>query len=379
MNPLGLVIRNLRVRSVRSALTLIGILVATASMVIFLSFGEGMRRAVGDQIAQSGAPVQLIPAGQEGIGSGMPEVPAEVLPKLDGLADELGIRRVIPTAILFRAGADPLNSFIFQGIPADIRPDEIYLGLEIAAGEMKLDPGEAVVGYRVAQRHELEIGSPLRLSQEQQVRVAGILAESNGLGDSLIFVPIDIVQSALGTQNATLVMLQLEPGADPEKVAERIEAEIPEVQAQTSGDLLFYAGNILQIVNIVQFGISFVALVVGGLLVANTVLMNVYERFAEFGIMRAMGAKQGFVFRLVLLESLMLAVVGGVFGSLGAYLASIVMNAYTIAQIGIPLSAVTPRLVLFAFLVSLALGVLSGLLPARTASKIPVVEALGRV
>jgi putative ABC transport system permease protein len=113
--------------------------------------------------------------------------------------------------------------------------------------------------------------------------------------------------------------------------------------------------------------------------VANTVLMNVYERFAEFGIMRAMGAKQGFVFRLVLLESLMLAVVGGVFGSLGAYLASIGMNAYTIAQIGIPLSAVTPRLVLFAFLVSLALGVLSGLLPARTASKIPVVEALGRV
>ena len=244
---------------------------------------------------------------------------------------------------------------------------------------MKLGPGEAVVGYRVAQRHELEIGSPLRLSQEQQVRVAGILAESNGLGDSLIFVPIDIVQSALGTQNATLVMLQLEPGADPEVVAERIEAEIPEVQAQTSGDLLFYAGNILQIVNIVQFGISFVALVVGGLLVANTVLMNVYERFAEFGIMRAMGAKQGFVFRLVLLESLMLAVVGGVFGSLGAYLASIGMNAYTIAQIGIPLSAVTPRLVLFAFLVSLALGVLSGLLPARTASKIPVVEALGRV
>jgi putative ABC transport system permease protein len=119
--------------------------------------------------------------------------------------------------------------------------------------------------------------------------------------------------------------------------------------------------------------------VVGGLLVANTVMMSVYERIREFGVMRALGARRGFIFRLVLLEALLLALLGGSVGVALGGLGSAAVNLYTTKEVGLALSALTPRLGLFSLGVALVLGLSAGLLPARTASRIPVVEALGRV
>lgn len=95
--------------------------------------------------------------------------------------------------------------------------------------------------------------------------------------------------------------------------------------------------------------------------------------------MRALGARRGFIFRLVLLEALLLALLGGALGLGLGGLASLLINLYTLDQVGLALSAVTPRLGLFALGVALGLGLLAGLLPAYNASRIPVVEALGRV
>jgi len=135
----------------------------------------------------------------------------------------------------------------------------------------------------------------------------------------------------------------------------------------------------LRISDLVRFGISLVALTVGGLLVANTVMMSVYERIREFGVMRALGARRGFIFRLVLLEALLLALMGGLLGLGVGSLASSAINLYTLDQVGLALSAVTARLSLFALGIALLLGLTAGLLPAYNASRIPVVEALGRV
>jgi len=151
------------------------------------------------------------------------------------------------------------------------------------------------------------------------------------------------------------------------------------VKAQTASEVMRFAERALRISDLVRFGISLVALTVGGLLVANTVMMSVYERIREFGVMRALGAKRGFIFRLVLLEALLLALMGGLLGLGVGSLASSAINLYTLDQVGLALSAVTARLSLFALGIALLLGLTAGLLPAYNASRIPVVEALGRV
>jgi len=236
-----------------------------------------------------------------------------------------------------------------------------------------------VVGSRLAERNQLSLGKVLRLSPRVSLRVEGILKGSGGLSDNIIFVPASVVQEVLGTRNYTAAAVGVSAGFTADQVAEAIKARIAGVSAQTTGDVMRFAERAVRISDLVRFGISLVALIVGGLLVANTVMMSVYERIREFGLMRALGAKQGFIFGLVLLEALLLGVVGGLLGLALGQAASGLVNWYTGREVGVALSAVTIRLASFALLVAVVLGLLAGFLPARTASRLKVVEALGRL
>ncbi|BBL83134.1 ABC transporter permease [Thermus thermophilus] len=375
-----LVLRNLLARPVRSLLTLLGVLVATASMVLFLSFGEGLRRALFQELSRVGPAIQVVPEGTEGFVFGaLPEIPPETLKALEEAGKALGVRAVVPTLFLTRGGFDPSTSFFFQGLPEGTPPDLLYPGLKAKEGRLIPSEKGAVLGAKVAERSGLALGSVLRLTPRLELRVEGVLEATGGLADNLIFVPLRAIQEALGTENVTAVLVALSPGQKAEAVARALEEAVPGVKAQTTSEVMRFAERALRISDLVRFGISLVALVVGGLLVANTVTMSVYERVREFGVMRALGARRGFIFRLVLLEALLIALLGGALGlGLGA-LGAFAINLYTLDQVGLALSAVTPRLALFALGVALGLGLLAGLLPAYHASRIPVVEALGRV
>lgn len=379
MEVLALVYRNLRARPVRSLLTLLGIVVATASMVLFMSFGEGLRRALGTELASVGPALLVLPEGAEAFSPGYPELSPEVVQKLEAMAKELGITQIIPTMVFVRGGFDPSSSFAFQGLPQGVSPKELYPNLKLAQGSWLPGTDGAVVGETIAQRNNLGLGKTLRLSPQVSLKVVGVLERSGAIADNVIYVPIEAVRAVLGTTNYSSILLSIRSDRRAEAVAEAVEARIPGIDAQTAGDVLRFAERAVRISDLVRFGISLVALVVGGLLVANTVMMSVYERIREFGLMRAIGARQGFIFGVVLLEALLLGLAGGLLGVVLGQLASLAVNGYTLKEVGLALSAVTPRLALFALLVALTLGLLAGALPARTASRIPVVEALGRV
>ncbi|MER3444831.1 MAG: ABC transporter permease [Meiothermus sp.] len=379
MEVLALVYRNLRARPVRSLLTLLGIVVATASMVLFMSFGEGLRKALGAELSSVGPALLVLPEGVEAFSAGYPELRPEVVGQLEALAGELGVTKVIPSAVFVRGGFDPTSSFAFQGLPQGVGPKDLYPNLEVAEGVVTPGKGGAVVGGTIAERNKLGLGKTLRLSPEVSLKVVGVLERAGGIADSVIYVPIEAIHEVLGTKNYTSVLLSIRDDRRAEEVAAAIEARIPGVDAQTAGDVLRFAERAVRISDLVRFGISLVALLVGGLLVANTVMMSVYERIREFGLMRAIGARRRFIFGLVLLEALLLGLVGGLLGLLLGQGASFAVNWYTVREVGLALSSVTPRLALFALLVALGLGLLAGVLPARTASRIPVVEALGRV
>lgn len=103
-----LVLRNLLARPVRSLLTLLGVLVATASMVLFLSFGEGLRRALFQELSRVGPAIQVVPEGAEGFVFGaLPEIPPETLKALEEAGKALGVRAVVPTLFLTRGALTP--------------------------------------------------------------------------------------------------------------------------------------------------------------------------------------------------------------------------------------------------------------------------------
>ncbi|QBY07371.1 ABC transporter permease (plasmid) [Deinococcus metallilatus] len=130
--------------------------------------------------------------------------------------------------------------------------------------------------------------------------------------------------------------------------------------------------------NAVGLRLSLVSLLVGGLTALNTVTMGVIERTREFGTLRAIGARPAFLRALVLTESLLLALLGGAAGMLLGLVGAWGVNLYTQNLAGIDAATVTPRLAVLSAGVSLLLGLLAGLRPARAEGRLTVSGALRR-
>jgi putative ABC transport system permease protein len=378
--------RGLMRRPVRTALTVLGIVVAVASMVVFLSLGEGFRRALGAEIGNIGPNVQITLPGSDSsslFGSPIPEVPQATVPRLQGIAQEFGITKVIPYLATVR-GSITGSGFAIIGYPFDqVTLTDVYPNIKLASGRwfQPSDEGQlvVVVGSQAAKTSNLQLGDELRLSRTQRYKVIGLLARGEGLTDSAVFAPLKSLSNTLAVEKYTGVALQLRDPADSRKVADAINARFgDELLAQTQGDVVKVLDRAISIGDAFRLGISLISIIVGGLAVANTVMMGVYERTREFGVIRAIGGQPNFVFQVVLLESLLMAIIGGAGGIVVGWLGTIAVNFAVRDLISVQIASVTFRLVLIAVGVATVLGLVSGLLPARNASRLAITQALGR-
>lgn len=192
-------------------------------------------------------------------------------------------------------------------------------------------------------------------------------------------LPLTSLQTALDLRDrVTLLAVSLTNPARAAEVAETLSERYPDYGFQTRGEVLEVLERGVRVSDVVRLGISAIALIVGAIAVANTVLMSVFERTREFGVVRALGAKPRFLFGLVLAESVLLSLVGAAFGVLLGRLGIWVVNAISADLIGLEVAALTLRLGLFAVAIAFAMGLLSGLLPAARAARIPIAVAMAR-
>lgn len=375
-------------RPVRTLLTALGLAVALGSMLIFLSLGEGLRGVFRAELGTVGPDLQVARtrAGQT-ILPPMDLDPA-VVGELRRLSPGLGIEAVTPVAASLRQSLDPAQSAVFYGLPAGGGIGALFPGVQVARGRL-LEPGDAgkdvaVLGARGAQNLGLGLGDTLELSRRGRARVIGVLAPQSALTDTFTFLPLEAVQRAFGAgDRLSLVAVKLRNPADADRVAAALAGE-PQIgglglETSTRADVVGGVGRLLSSADILSVCLSVIALIVGGLAVVNTVLMGVHERTREFGTLRAIGARPAFVRSLVLTETLLLSALGGVLGLGLARLGVRGVNLYTQNLAGINGAALTPRLVVVGLLVALALGLLAGLWPARSAGRVTVADALGRI
>jgi putative ABC transport system permease protein len=380
-----LALSSLTLRPLRTFLTALGIAVAVGSMVIFLSLGEGLRKAFTEQLGSIGPDLQVSfgPFDATASLSSLPELPLSYKTEIEQDAAQYGITKVTPLLFHLRSGLSTTSAFIFQGIPPDEDVNSIYYDFEMVEGR-GLDANDvtanvAVIGEQVAERNRLALGDTLRLNRSSSFTVVGIAKSGGGLIDNAILVPLASLQAAIGiTDRVTFFALDLADPSRTEAVKEQLSARYPDLGFQTRGDVLSVAERGIRISDVVRLGISVIALIVGAIAVANTMMMSVFERTREFGVVRAIGAKPGFLFRLVLLEAILLSVVGAIAGVILGRLGMIVVNNIANNLIGLEVAALTLRLVLFAVAVALFMGLLSGLLPAFRASRIPIAVAMAR-
>ena len=353
-------------------------------MVIFLSLGEGLRQAFTEQIGSIGPDLQVSfgPFDATTSLTSIPELPlsyVETLRETGGY----GITGVVPLLFHVRGGFSPSSSFVFQGVPPGEDVGDIYYNFQVLEGRA-LDAddetaGVAVIGQQVAQRSNLEIGETLRLNSRNSFDIVGIAESEGGLIDNAILVPLKSLQEAIGiVDKVTFLALDLDQPGAAAATAEQLAADFPELGFQTRGDVLGVVEQGIRVTDVVRLGISAIALIVGAIAVANTMLMSVFERTKEFGVVRAMGAKPGFLFRLVLTEAVLLSLVGAVGGVILGRLGMVIVNNIARDLIGLNVAALTLRLLVFSVAVAFTMGLLSGLLPAFRAARIPVAVAMAR-
>ena len=379
-----LAVNALRLRPVRTTLTALGIAVAVAATIIFLSLGEGVRQIWTQEIGSVGPDLQVSygPFDASSVTT-VPELPLSYRDTLEARADEFGITRVTPLLFHVRGGLNMSQSFVFQGLPAGTPIEQVYVGFEVVKGRLLTSDDRgmpvALVGQAAAERNGLDIGDSLRLNPGNSFEIVGIADSASGLIGAAVMVPLTTLQRALGmTDRVSFMALDLTEPGQADATSERLAVAFPDLGFQTRAEVLGVIEEGIRVADVLRLGISSIALIVGALAVANTMIMSVSERIREFGLVRAVGAKPRFLFRLVLLEAVLLSVVGAALGLGIGRLGIVIVNQVGQSLLGFDVAVLSLRLAGFAVALAIVIGLFSGLAPAARAARIPVAVAVAR-
>ncbi|HLF53948.1 MAG TPA: FtsX-like permease family protein, partial [Candidatus Nanoarchaeia archaeon] len=217
-----------------------------------------------------------------------------------------------------------------------------------------------------------------------EFKIIGILKETgNSQDDNQINIPLDTAREIFDKPNdVDVIIAQVKSPDDIPLLQEKIERELESerddtnFQVVTATQILEQINQVLGIIQFVLVGIAAISLIVGGIGIMNSMYTSVLERTKDIGIMKAIGAKNLDIFEIFLIESGLIGLVGGLFGTiLGSVIALIIgqfsKNAGFLLNIKIEFLVLVFGL-LFAFIV----GMLSGVLPAMQAARLKPADAL---
>jgi putative ABC transport system permease protein len=220
-----------------------------------------------------------------------------------------------------------------------------------------------------------DIGDMIRISR-QQYRIAGVYRSGVVFFDGAISMPLAELQKISHKEGqVTSFQVDVRPGVDPAATADRLEREIDGIVAIASVDQYKRVDQGYEIMKTMNKEVSLMAILIGSIIVANTMWMSVNERTKEIGVLRAVGWSKRAVVGMIIIESAGVSLLAWIIGGPGGIgLAELTKYLPMSAQFLDPVLDLTSFAV--ALVVAIVLGVLGGALPAWRAARISPVEAL---
>jgi putative ABC transport system permease protein len=364
----------------RSFLTMLGIIIGVASVIILISIGQGSGQQVESQINQLGTnliTLNVFDTGLkdeevkelqdiEGVELSSPSVSGRVFVKKDKTSGEVS---VTGTKEAYK----------------EIRDLNIQEGRFITDIDLEYNQKVAVLGSETATTYfgaSSPVGEKIQI-QGVSYKVIGVLASKGTSlgqsGDDIIILPLGTAQKLLGSDGISTVLLQAKSENDMAAVKMLAQVQLSllypgetdSYSVTTQQDLMETVGSVTETMTLMLAGIAGISLLVGGIGIMNIMLVSVSERTKEIGIRKAIGAKRIDILWQFLIEAVSLSACGGVIGVLIGVSGSKVLSltAGMTVEYSIPVMAM-------AFLFSLIVGVIFGVIPANKASKLHPIQAL---
>ena len=394
-------LRNIWRRKLRSALTISGIVIGVFALTTMGALAENFNALIDGGVQYFGGSVQVGPPDGQA---------ANLLPmtKIDDIKQVQGVQAAFAGySFTAKPGGTLVVSF---GVPDTIvaadpaENDYSALKLTYSSGRpvSASSHGEVALGYTFAKEFKKQVGDTIDLPIKpadakpdfvnHTFRVVGLINETKTAPDSFAYINLADGQMLLSDSlpaslRSTIDTSQITEGisvygkpgaslADLDKIADRINEQVPGVKALRPSDLVnaFKAGG--QTFTAITVAAAVIALIVGGLSVINTMFMAVSDRVREIGLKKAVGATTSNIMGEFLIEAILIGLIGGLIGFGLGLLLVVVRNTFFPAADGSTLFLITPKLTAIAVGFAAVLGAIAGVFPALRAARMDPVIAL---
>ena len=398
--PVGVALETLRQHKMRSFLMLLGIILSVSTLIVVISLISGVNKYIADRVANLGSNVflltrfPLITDVEEYVKANRRNKKVtwedyEALRLNLKLPSRVGVELRIDGKV--RRGSESITDVNIRGVTAnmgDIDPVTPRDGRYLSEGDDQSRSQVTMIGNDLATKlfpNVDPIGREILIEGRpfQVVGVARIIGTAFGQSqDNFAYIPIQTYFKMFGTQDTIWLNIQargpewMERTQDEARAMMRARRHLPPNEPDNFGifdqaSLMELWKNLTGVIATAMVGIVSVFLVIGGVVIMNVMLASVTERTREIGIRKSVGARRTDILMQFLVESTVMALVGGGIGVLAAWILAILVRNATPVPMSVPILAV-----LLSIGISSAVGMFFGVYPARKASRLDPIEAL---
>lgn len=377
MNYIGLIVKNPFRNKTRSSLAIIGIAIGIATIVALGLITGGLKASTESTLKSGGAEVTVIQSGTDGFMSGsIDEARVTDIRNISGIKDTAGILR---TSARLEDGSS--SSFGPQGFTVSgIDSSKLYIvGIGSVNGTAfsNGDANEIIVGKTATQNLNKTVGDTITIFNKD-FKITGIFETGNFITDAGSYIALNKLQNLTDDEDkVSTIAVKINEDANATEVGKAIDDAYPDELSTTTGaDQMGRINQGLSFIDTATWAISLLAVVIGGVGVINTMIMSVYERTREIGVLKAVGWRSRRILGMILGESIVLTLIAALVGIIVGIVGVEVLLSLTPSTEGILEPAYSLELFLRALGIAFLVGMIGGIYPAYRASRLAPTEAL---
>jgi len=382
MNYFGLILKNPFRNRTRASLAIIGIAIGIATIVALGLVTSALQSSTETTLKAGEAEITVMANGSNNFQSSADLNMTQVanVKKISGVKDATG---VLSEEISLNSSSSSSSSsgsgfgrggFSVTGIDSSKLNLVGISGSSLNGTIFNNSANEIIIGKTAAQNQNKTIGDNITL-YNQTFKIVGIYETGSFMTDGGAYLSLSKLQNLTSNTNKiSNIEVKVDDNANVTQVSQAITNKYPSLATTTALDQANMVNSILSVINNATWAISLLAILIGGIGVINTMIMSVYERTREIGVLKAVGWPSRRILGMIVGESIVLtlaaAVVGTVVGTVIVYGGLMIFNIASLTPV------FTLDLLVRAFGVALLVGVIGGLYPAYRASRLAPTEAL---